>query len=203
MIITKAGKFNMIRFVCVFFAVTLGFLTLVGTSEDDAKDAVDIDFNSDADLELDSITVDEGVNTLSIMAAEDENCGTTNINEALDAANIDDLDEVDIQSVTLNGVSGTYDATWLPVTVESFTCSATITGSQPDIVVDETVINDIDGTDDGSIVVSEENLDAIEYYLNNRDETFTYCVTCTDVEGLTEFEVTYDITLDVNIEGEI
>lgn len=198
MIITKAGKVNMIRLLCVFFAITLGFLTLVGTSEDDADDIVDVDFDTDADLELDSITVNEGVNTLSIMAVGDANCGTTSINEALDAADIDDLDEVDIDSVELNEVSGTYTATWEPGTVTSFTCSVTVSGSQADITVDETAIN---GTE-GNITVSEENLSALEYYLNNRNESFTYCVTCDDTE-LDSFSVTYDITLDVNIEGTI
>ncbi|MBT8352613.1 MAG: hypothetical protein KJO26_15450 [Deltaproteobacteria bacterium] len=199
MIITKAGKFKMIRFLCVFCAILFGFLTLVGTSEDDADDIVDIDFDTDADLELDSITVNESVNTLSsILAAGDANCGTTTINDALEAANIDDLDEVDIDSVTLNGASGTYTANWTPGTVTTFSCSATVSGSQADITVDETAINGSEGT----IVVSTDNLSALEYYLNNRDETFTYCVTCTDTE-LDTFSVTYDITLDVNIEGTI
>jgi len=198
MIITKAGKFNMIRFLCVFCAIIMGFMVLVGTSEDDADDIVDIEFDTDADLELDSITVTEAVNTLSIMATGDANCGTTSINGALDAANIDDLDEVDIDSVDLISASGTYTAVWEPGTVTSFSCSATVSGSQADIVIDETAIN----AASGSITVSTENLDALEYYLNNRNETFTYCVTCDDIE-LDSFSVTYDIVLEVNIEGTI
>ena len=198
MIITKAGKFKVIRFFCVFFAITLGFLTLVGTSEDDAKDAVDIDFDADADLELDSITVNEGVNTLSIMAAGDTNCGTTSINALLDAADIDDLDDVDIDRVDLENASGSYTATWTPGTVSSFTCSATVSGSQADITVDETAI--LGAT--GAVSIDEENIDALEYYLNNRNETFTYCVTCDDTE-LDTFSVTYDITIEVNIQGTI
>ncbi len=188
----------MIRFLCVFCAILLGFMTLVGTSEDDADDIVDIDFDTDATLELDSVTVNEGVNTLSIMAAGETNCGTTSINAALDAADIDDLDEVDIDSVELLGVSGTYTATWTPGSVTEFTCSATVSGSQDDITVDETAINGASG----SVTVSAENLDALEYYLNHRNETFTYCVTCDDTE-LDTYSVTYDIEIDVNIEGTI
>ncbi len=188
----------MIRFLCVFCAILLGFLTLVGTSEDDADDILDIDFDEDATLELNSVTVDEGVNTLSIMAAGDTNCGSTNINAALDAADIDELDEVDIESVELNDVSGTYTANWTPDTVTEFTCTVTVSGSQADIIISETAI---DG-DSGTITVSSESYDELEYYLNNRNETFTYCVTCDDTV-LTTFSVTYDIELDVNIEGTI
>lgn len=200
MIITKAGRFKLIRFLGVFCAIVMGFMTLVATSEDDVTDAVDIDFDEDATLDLNSVTVNESVNTLSIQAVGDANCGSTSIDAALDAADIDDLDQVDIDSVTLNSIGGTYTASWLPDTVTSFTCSASISGAAGDITVAETAMNDVEGNLDNQLSAAE--IDALNYYLDNRGEVFTYCVTCDDTE-LDSFTVTYDIEVNVTIEGEI
>jgi len=75
MIISKAGKFKTLRFLGVLCAIVMGFMTLVGTSEDDAKDAagdiVDIDFIEDAELELEPVTV-EKLAAASIQAAGDD-----------------------------------------------------------------------------------------------------------------------------------
>jgi hypothetical protein len=107
---------------------------------------------------------------------------------------------VEIDSIELNGISGTYTATWTPGTVSTFTCSLTITGSQPTITIAETAINGATG--DLSGLLTQEEIDVINYYLSNTSETFTYCVTCDDTE-LTTFSVSYDIELDVNISGSI
>jgi hypothetical protein len=203
MIISKSGKLKALRFLGVFCVIIMGFMTLVGTSEDDAKDTLGltVDFDEDATLSLDSVTVNDTVNTLSIQAVGDSNCGSTSINGALDAANIEDLDRVDIDSVDLNSLEGTYTATWEPDTVTSFTCSLTISGSQPDITIAETVINGATGVIDN--LLTQEQIDVINYYLSNRDEVFSYCATCTGTDEIDTFSVTYDIDLDVNIQGTI
>ena len=202
MILSKAGTFKTLRFLGIFCAIVMGFMTLVGTSEDDAKDIVDVDFDANATFELDPITVDQSVNTLSIQAAGEANCGSLTINEALAAVEdeIEDLDQVDIDDVELRFVEGTYTANWLPDTVASFSCSLTISGSQPTITIAETAINGTEGPLND--ILTEEQIGVINYYLSNRNEAFSYCVTCDDVE-LDSYSVTYNVDIEVTISGTI
>lgn len=199
---SKSTRIHIIRYLGIFCAIVMGFMTLVGTSSDDVKDALNIDVDEDTTMELDSVTVNENVNTLVETAIGDSNCDTTSIDQALNSVDIDpiDINDVDIDSIELNGISGTYTATWTPGTVSTFTCSLTVTGSQTTITIAETAINGTSG--DLSGLLTQEEIDVINYYLANTNETFTYCVTCDDT-ALTTFSITYDIELDVNISGSI
>jgi len=205
MIISKAGKFKTLRFLGVLCAIVMGFMTLVGTSEDDAKDAagdiVDIDFSEDAELELEPVTV-EKLAAASIQAAGDD-CDTLTINDALSAVEdeIEDLDQVDIDDVELQYVEGTYVANWTPPENMSFSCSLTISGSQTPITIAETAINGASGTVDD--ILTQEQMDVINYYLSNRSEEFTYCVVCDDSGGIDTYNVTYNIEIGVSIDGNI
>jgi hypothetical protein len=199
MILSKAGKFKTVRFLGVLCAIVMGFLTLVATSEDDAKDIIDIDFNANATFDLEPVTVDRAAVT-SIQAAGDD-CDTLTINEALAAVedDIEDLDEVDIDDVELQYVEGTYTATWLPEEVTSFSCSLTITGTNSTTIA-QTAINGSGGSLDDTL--TQEQRDVINYYLTNRGEEFTYCVVCDDTE-ITSYSVTYNVSIGVEIEGTI
>jgi hypothetical protein len=200
MMISKSTSIQMFRFFGVLCAIVFGFMTLVGTSGEDAADALNIDFDEDASMSLNSVTVNESINTLVDTAIGDSNCSTTSIDDALDSVDIDGIDigNAEIDSIELNGISGTYTATWTPGSVASFTCSLTITGSQPAITIAETAINGATG--DLSDLLTPNQRDVINFYLSNTGEEFTYCVTCTDTE-LDTFSVTYDIELDVSISG--
>jgi hypothetical protein len=201
MIISKAGTFKMLRILGIFCALGMGFMTLVGTSEDDATKAAGIDdsVETDADLTLDPVTVDK-VGSTSIMAAGDD-CNTLSINSALEAVkdDIENYDKLDISSVKLNYVSGVYTANWLPADVLSFTCSLTITGTQSTTIA-ETAINGTSGTIDDTL--TQAQIDVINYYLANRGETFTYCVVCDDVE-LDSYSVTYEVEIGVTVKGDV
>ena len=197
---SKSTLIQMFRLVGVLCVLAMGFMTLVGTSSDDVADALDIDFEEDGTMSLSSVTVDENTNTLSATAVGDPNCNTTSINQALDSVDIDgfDLDSAEIDSVELNGISGTYTATWTPGSVISFTCSLAISGSQETITIAETVINAASGNLDN--LLTQDEIDVINYYLSHRGDEFTYCVTCSDA-GLDTFTVDYDIDIDVTISG--
>jgi hypothetical protein len=201
MIISKAGTFKMLRILCIFCAIGMGFMTLVGTSEDDATDAAGIDdsFNETATFEMEPVTV-EKVGATSIMAAGDD-CDTLSINDALDEVkdDIKDFDKLDISSVKLEYVSGDYEASWTPGTVTSFSCSLTINGNESTTIA-ETAINGSTGTIDDTL--TQEQIDVINYYLANRDELFEYCVVCDDVE-LDSYSVTYNVEIGVRIKGDI
>jgi len=202
MIISKAGKFKTLRFFGVLCAIVMGFMTLVGTSEDDAKDLVDIDFNANAEFELEPVTV-EKVGGASIQATGDD-CDTLTINEALAAVEdeIDDLDQVDIENVQLEYVEASYsDASWTPAENMSLSCSLTITGSQDPITIAETVINGASGEID--VALTTDQIEVINHYLRNRNEEFTYCVACDDTGGIDTYTVTYYIDINVSIDGTI
>jgi len=206
MIISKAGKFKTLRFLGVLCAIVMGFMTLVGCSEDDVKDAVDdivdIDFSKNAAFELEPVTV-EKVSGASIQATGDD-CDTLTINDALDAVEdeIEDLDRVDIDTVELEYVEASYsDASWTPADNMSLSCSLTITGSQPTIYIAETVINGASGIID--VALTQDQIDVINYYLSHRNEEFTYCVACDDTEGIDTYTVTYYIDINVSIDGTI
>jgi hypothetical protein len=202
--ISKAGSIKMLRVLAIGCAIAMGFMTLVGTSEDDATDALGIDdsFNETAEFELDPVTVEKpGVLPASILAAGDE-CNTMTIDAALDAVkdDIEDLDKVDIKSVKLNNVQGSYTADWLPLT-KTFSCSLTITGSQDPITIAETVVNGLEGTIDDT-TLTQAQIDVINYYLANRSEEFTYCLVCDDTD-IESYTVTYNVEIGVTIKGDI
>ena len=201
MIISKAGPMRALRILGVICALAMGFMTLVGTSEDDAKKAAGIDtsFDEDAEIELEPVTVEKTAAASIQQAGED--CNTMTINAALEALEdeIDGLDEVDIESVELDYVSGTYTASWTPAEVTSFTCRLTITGTESTTIA-ETAVNGADGSIDATL--TQDQIDVINYYLANRNETFEYCVECDD-EEIDSYSVTYEVDIGVVIEGEI
>jgi hypothetical protein len=208
MIISKTGTLKTLRILGILCAIAMGFMTLVGTSEDDATDAAGIDdsFNETADIELNPVTASDTDINAALLQPLANNCDTMSVNDALAElearGDIEDLDNVDISSIKLNYVSGTYsDAYWAPAEVTNFTCSLTITGSQPTISIAETAVNGGSGTIDDTL--STEDIDAINYYLGHRNEEFTYCVVCDDTELEAPWGVTYNVEIGVTIKGDI
>ncbi|MEJ2097265.1 MAG: hypothetical protein P8Y38_09055, partial [Deltaproteobacteria bacterium] len=115
MIISRTGTLRLLRIIGVFCALTMGFLTLVGTSEDDATNAlgVDDDFDETADVELDEVTTTEAdTNASAVFLPLAGNCSSLTVNQALEdleaKGDIDDLDKLDIGSITLQYISGSY-----------------------------------------------------------------------------------------------
>ena len=203
MIISKAGTFRILRLFCILCAIAMGFLTLVGTSEDDATDALGIDdsVEADADLTLNPVTVEKQAGPAPL--AEGDNCDTTSINAALDAVkdDIEDYDNLDINSVALRYVRGSYTAAWEPLEAMSLTCSLTITGTQSTTIA-ETAINGTSGSIDETL--TQEQIDVINYYLNNRNEEFTYCVECDEgVDAINSYSVTYEVEIGVTVKGDV
>ena len=203
MIISKTGTLKTLRILGILCAVAMGFMTLVGTSEDDATDAAGIDdsVEAEADLSLDPVTASK-TSSLSIQANGDE-CKTITVKEALDEVKdqIDNYDKLDIKSVKLQYLGGTYsDASWTPADVLSFGCQLDITGSLGSISVAEKTVNGGSGTLDA--VLEQADIDVINEYLANRNEPFTYCLVCTDAE-LDSYSVTYNVDIGVIVKGDV
>ena len=203
MMISKTGTIKTLRMLGFFCAIAMGFMCLVGTSSDDVEDAVGVpDFDEPATIELESVTTSFSSGA-SIMANGD--CDDMSVRDAIAA--IEDeigesLDSLDDLRIRVTGVRGTYTADWEPDTEGPITCRLSITGTQSaEIAV--TVIDEVQGSIDGTL--DQGDLDAINYYLNedNWDETFTYCVSCTDTSGITSYTVTYDVIIDIQVKGDI
>ena len=220
MFIQKAGMLKVLRYLGIFCAITMGFMTIVATSEDDAKDAVedlvDVDYEEDVEMELEPVAVEKesGAESQSlsrsmadVMAAGDE-CGQTSVNDALEtainAADIDvDIDVEDIGEVELDYVEADYTAVWSgdnpPTTL---TCTLNIAGvdaGDPAAQLSETTINGASGT----VSIAGASLTVVDHYLQNPDKEFMYCAACTDTEGIETYTVTFNIEIGVTIRGEI
>jgi hypothetical protein len=214
MIIQKAGVLKYLRYLGIFCAITMGFFSIVATSEDDAKDALGIDdsFSKSADVELPEINVTK---TSEAAAAANPETGQTTVQAAIDEANIEGLDEVDIDSVTLNDMEIEYrDTNWKPDTMESITCVLDIKEVNPPATRDAydatfagILINEIN-PNAASIPVSltTEQARAWNYYIkkDNWDKPFNYTLLCDDDGGaITDFDITLNVVLGITIDGTI
>lgn len=212
MIIQKAGVLKYLRYLGIFCALTMGFVSIVATSEEDAADAlgVDTDFDQDFDLAVNEITVEKTAEPGP--AAAYSNCEENlSIQQGIDALENSDIDDVDLDSVTLNYLEVRYkDATWQTLAADSLTCSVSLTEVDPPATRDaynttfpsiQIIQNSSDWT---SLTLSDDNKTVINHYLNNRTEEFHICVECDDNAGeITEFSVTVEANLDIKIKGSL
>lgn len=196
--IQKKGMVQGLRNFAVLGVFLLGLMAIVGSSSDDAKDVVDIDFEEDATIELAPVTADKNE---QIASAVGDNCGTTSVNAEIKKLEdeIDDLDQIDVKSVELKNITVQYLASWFPASIKTLTCKLTISGEQ-DTEIAEMAINNPSGT--STLTLTEDQENVINYYLNNRGQEFTYCVECDNDEFLTDYTVEYAVDLEVRIEGE-
>jgi len=196
--IQKKGMVQGLRNFAVLGVFLLGLMAIVGSSSDDAKDVVDIDFEEDATIELAPVTADKNE---QIASAVGDNCGTTSVNAEIKKLEdeIDDLDQIDVKSVELKYITVEYLASWFPASIKTLTCKLTISGDQ-DTEIAEMAINNPSGT--STLTLSDEQKNVINYYLNNRAKEFTYCVECDNDDLITDYTVTYNVDLGVRIKGE-
>jgi len=166
-------------------------------AKDEATKDVDKSFDEEKSFELDPITVDE---TSNDPVPQGASCGTTSVNKELVKAGID-LDEVDISGITLIYVKAMYsDATWDPNPPAEITCTLIFGGATGgSATVAETAVNG-SGSEWNDIDVSDAAIAVVNYYLTNRGEDFSYCLTCTG--EVDTYSVTYYVEIGVRVEGE-
>ncbi len=187
--------FRKLGLLCV---ILIGFMAIVGSDSDDAKDLVNIDFEEDAEITLESVTVDEN---LRIAAAAGDNCATTSVKAELKKIedDIDDLDQIDIKSVALRYLDVEYAAQWFPSSLSGLKCSLTISGEENTSIA-EMAINNPSGYQ--RLDLTAEQIEVINYYLKNRAKEFTYCVECDNDDLINDYTVRYQAELGVTIKGE-
>ena len=196
--VSKGNLLKGLRKLGLLCVILIGFMAIVGSDSDDAKDLVNIDFEEEAEITLESVTVDEN---LRIAAAAGDNCGTTSVKAELKKIedDIEDLDKIDIKSVVLNYMTVQYVAQWFPTSLNSLTCRLTISGEK-DTSIAEMAINNTSGIQ--TIDLTDEQKEVVNYYLKNRAEEFTYCVECDNDELINDYTVSYTAELGVTIKGE-
>jgi len=218
MTIQKANTIKFFRYLAIFCAITMGFFSIVATSEDDVADTlgIDTDFNKSADLELDEVTVAKAGGAQ--IAAEYKDCGQqTSIAQLIKDANISGLDDVDVTSVTFNSVQAKFrDASWLPDTVASYQCSLEVTEVDPpeatvreayDAVFTGIGVDSAD-KDWVSITFGEDGQRAIngylnDYFLGEGSLVFEYCVVCNDGDEIDSFSAIHTVRFNVTIKGDL
>ena len=217
MIIQKAGVLKYLRYLGIFCAITMGFFSIVATSEDDAADVlgIDTDFSESAELELDEVTVAKSGDAQ--IAVDYKDCGQqTSIAQLVKDANISGLEDVDVTSVTFNSVQAKFrEATWLPNTVATYQCRLEVTEVDPP---EATVRDPYDAIFTGiavdsaskdwvSISFDEDGTRAINGYLNDYlgDQllVFEYCVGCDDNNEVDTFSAIHALRLNVTIKGDL
>jgi hypothetical protein len=131
-----------------------------------------------------------------------DGCNTTSVAAELAKLEdeIDQLDEVDIDEVELNNVTATYTATWEPAAITTLTCRLTISGNR-NTELEATAINSPSGV--VSFSLTPEQIEVINYYLANRNESFAYCLECDNDEAIDTYRVTYSVEIGVTITGNI
>lgn len=186
-------------FLTIATLLTLTMAVLIGCDlEDEVKDEVEDsdanDYEDSADIELDPLTVSTD-NQKAL-----ESCGQTSVNIELEKAGVD-LDQITINEVDLLYVKAMYsDASWLPADIATLTCSLTINGTMSATLTETAVNNGSDGTWQ-ELSLTQEQADAVTYYLDNPDEVFNYCVSCSDEPDSGSF--LYWINIGVNVQGEV
>ena len=192
MIIQRAGVFRFLRYVGIFCAITMGFFSIVATSEDDVEDAAAFD----KDLDVASITVTDAQLQSTYKNCEQE----ISLNGLADDAGVDISN---IKSVKLNGLKARYQNVILNPEVDDFSCTVTITQVNP-AGDNDTKLPDINvkvgSSEWGGVALTDDNLSVINYYLANRDSSFDICAVCTDdLTPVESFSATIEVRFDVEI----
>ena len=196
--IKKKGMVQGLRNLAVLGVFLMGLVAIVGSSSDDAKDVVNIDFDEDATITLPDVTADKNQ---QIVSAVGDNCDSTSIDNELKKleGEIDDLDKIDVDSVELRFITVQYLAQWYPSSIKTLTCKLTINGDQ-NTEIAEMAINNPTGT--STLTLTDAQTSVINYYLSNRSKVFTYCVECENDELIDDYSVTYSVDMGVRIKGE-
>jgi len=194
----KKRVIKALRRFALLGVILVGFMAIVGSDSDDAKDLVDIDFEEDATIELAPVTADKN---LRITSAVGDNCGMTSVKAEIKKIenDIDDLDQIDIDSVELRYITVSYLAQWIPASITTLTCKLVISGEKNTSIAEMGINNP---SDMSTLELTDAQLEVINYYLSNRAKEFTYCVECDNDELIEEFNVIYTAELGVTIKGE-
>jgi hypothetical protein len=201
MMISKVETIKKLRMLGILCAIAMGFMCLVGCGEEAVTDAlgIDTDVNESAEITLDPVTT--SFSSVSSIQANGD-CGAMTIQQVVNEIeqNIgQDLDNIKDLSITVNDISGTYTASWEPPSEGPISYYLSITGTQStDIAV--TVIESNTGIITKGL--TQDNRNAINYYLSNWNEPFDYCLSCYNTQNITFYSVTFEaLVLGVQITG--
>jgi len=196
--------FKILRNVCLICVISFGLITILG-SGDAAEDLINefADFNEEEDLDFQPLIVTESSGSGFGILAVNSECEETSINTVLDNAGIEDIDNVSINSVTLEYLQVQYQASWEGTPI-SLSCEFSLTGDGGDITDLSSTDIVIEGSASGwsDVTLNNEQIGVINTYLSNRDTTFEYCVECTDDPELDSYTITYYVRVGVTIDGD-
>jgi len=219
MTIQKANTIKFFRYLAIFCAITMGFFSIVATSSEDAKDAlgITIPFNDEeAEMELETVTVEKGIGGDLAQPMEEFTCQTKNILElltiAIDEFNVEndlgeDVSVEDIDDITYDYVSGWYNIHDVVGDITDTVCTVKLFDGDMAELIEITRTEDMVLFDqDVQLVIDEPGLQPIiEYYLmdENLGENFTVCGRCTETDLLESYSIDFDVDIGIFVSGEI
>lgn len=206
MIIQRAGVLKYLRYLGIFCAITMGFFSIVATSEDDAADILGLPDSADTEFELQSVEVTKAANGADIQPQFyiTEGCGTTTIQEQLDMSDLSDdlLDVVD--SIEFQALDAGFQVTTFTGDNELLTCTLTVAYNNEKVEIGTIQVQDLSVdtlTEVKSVTILEGALEAINFYLAkaNWNVPLDYCVSCSEEDGtlIDSYTLTYTPTLKV------
>jgi len=201
MTIQKASTIKFFRYLAIFCAITMGFFSIVATSEDDAKDALAVDFSEEVTLETPPVEVEKvGVGD----ADAGPECETITVNEAITLALAEEeitfIDYTDVDSIDLDNATCTYTAVWVGQ-FSDISCTLKVSG--PEGAPTATVTAQAISGAEGSLTIDDATKTAIQYYLDNPDTAMTACYECTDdPETVTSYTIEFVLKAGATIKGE-
>lgn len=190
MIIQKAGVFKFFRYLGIFCAITMGFFSIVATSEDDVADAVGVPESADTELEMQPVTVEKGTGGLNVdLLDTTQNCGSTTIQDELDKADLseellDMIDTVQFTQLDIDYVVAFNGAE------EPLACTLTIEYNAEDVEIGTVTVDQANNSLE-KVEVPSTAMEAINYFLANWDATMNYCVVCEDTGVAVNYTLTY------------
>ncbi|MCG6909009.1 MAG: hypothetical protein LJE94_02660 [Deltaproteobacteria bacterium] len=213
MIIQKAGVFRLLRYLGVFCAITMGFFSIVATSEDDVKDALDLEFSENYELSTGEVTVAKpaAVQIAEVVKGCTDSLSVRGVMQNLE--DWEDIEKVDIDSIKLDPkkIRVEYRNAWTDPANETFSCTATFEELNPPDTRDaytfslpafDVTFNDSTWKTAVDIDPTDEMMNAINYFLANRAETFKICYECTfDEQTIDDWSVGIRLILPVKITG--
>ena len=189
--IQRTNTIKFLRYLGIFCALTMGFFSIVATSEDDVEDAL----AQEGDATYGPFTVSKTAEAGA--AATESECEVgVSINDALDEVDID-IGDIELKKLEVSYRNATWEGTG------DFTCWVELTdlgGGGYDLTTDPITFQERGDTWSSPITATSDELSAINYFLDHRDEEFTICAVCSDNAGdITSYSVEIEINFRVEI----
>ena len=175
--------------------IAMSFILIVSCGDDDDDNVPKL--SADVPLEFNNLTIKKGtgwpVSALSTTSA----CDSTTIQSEVSLTDIPDDLWNNVEMIEFNQLDVDY---WVQFegAGDTLTCTLTIEYNGEDVNV-ATITVDQTHESLEAVTVETTAMEAINYYLDNWEETLNWCVSCTDNDVEDNYTLTYIPTFNVTV----